>query len=276
MKYEPERNSDNLYLRVNPELFDEIGLQMDLAGVKNLQATLYKKKITGLLNRLADTQPTDYTLEKRVATFLVNIELSRKGIAPIWRGMQKINNPKTDSEKRFSCDLQIFDLEWVFAEHWGIKSKKSDWKGVFEDIFLGDQFDFVKANVIANSELITETKLKHLMIPEHVEMELAVLRTDKIRKRIQRAVDHADVVGTHLRHAAYSNPRRGNKLIKQLDERVKIWLCWKLEGGEKSLVNIATRYTRMTGDTVNQSTLRNKLKSTDAALSEVGSPHTIN
>jgi hypothetical protein len=276
MKSRPERNIENLYQRVNLKLFDDIGLQLESPEVKKLQATLILKGPSILLNMLSDVKPCEYTLEKRIAIFLVNIGLSRLGIAPVWRGMVKVKSPVTDNEKRFSCDMQIFDLEWVFSNHKGIRSKTTAWDGVFEGVFLGKQFDFEKANVIAHAEFQTETKLKNLKIPEPVQMELAVLKSGKIRKRLKRAQDDADEVETHLRHAACSNPRRGNKLIEQLDERVIIWLCWKLESEAKSPSNIMTRYTRMTGKVVNQSTLRNKLKSMDAALREVKSPHTIN
>ena len=214
----------------------------------------------------------EYSDEQRALFYYINIELTRRNIAPIWRCINKIPYSKlTLAQKRYACDIQIIDLQWTHSAHNGHKIINTDWDRLSDRIFEKESFDYIKADNIANAGLTNKEKVRFLKLTDSMQTELNVLRSEKIKKRVTRAIKASHEVETNIFDAAYLNPRRGKKTAAQAGIWSKLWLCRKLAGRRPD--NISKLYTQMTGENISHSTLRNKLNRIAAALAEVNSPY---
>lgn len=216
-----------------------------------------------------------YSEQKRALFFFINDELTRRNIAPVWRGIVKIkysgSKKISEAKQRYSCDIQIIDLLWIHSQLHGQKVNNTAWYDLYENVFEKDFFDYEQADNIACAGFKLPEKIKGLKLKDSIQIQLAVLRSEKNKKRIYRAITAAHEVEIHIHNAADANPRKGKKVSDQAEVWSKIWLCRKLAGSSPQ--NIADMYYQMTGDTINFSVLRNKLNKIAAALHEVNSPY---
>lgn len=200
---------------------------------------------------------SQYDLKRRSLAYMINDELTHRGIAPVWRGAPKFHNPKENSaQARYAADLQVFDLYWVFVHHSGLRAGDGEWNGIFDNIFTTPNFDQNKAYRIASSKLKGDTKIKSLRLSESIQEELAILRSDTVRKRVSRAKEESVNTQQSLIEAGHRNGRR-KRTPEQIDKLLNVWLADKLSHSNSEALK---KYAQITGQSINESTYRTSKK----------------
>lgn len=278
IRHEEERDEAELYferLRADREKDNLIEI-LDNIEFFHLKCAVSMLTISQLTETLSQILvKSEYPDELRALFFYVNAELTRRCIAPVWREITKITYkdptklPK--AKQRYACDAQIIDLLWIHSKYHGHRVRNTAWDYLYNNIFKKEQFDYKQADNIANAEFTPAEKIKGLKFSDSMQLELSVLRSEKIKKRVSRAMSATHTVEVHINDAANKNPRKGKKVIKQAELWSKLWLCRKLAG--KTPKDISNMYSHMTGDAINISTLRNKLNKIASALNDVNSPY---
>lgn len=275
-KLSDEYDHYELYGKVDFTLEEKIGYK--LFGHENFKQKMDKWSVPQLRERLGLISPQLYTEEHRILFYLLQFELSKRSVAPYWRGTQRIQGVNIrrgreliESEVRFANDCQIVDMEWVhriYPEH----KTSSQWKGMYEDLFRQKDFNLKQANIIACAEFTGEHKINELRLNVDMQKQLFVLRTETVRKSMIKLDKHCEQVEVDLITASQRNRRRGQKLRDHIDSRVSIWACTELVENS-SITNMCDFYQKMTGDSIHPSTFKRKLESTNMALKEVNSKH---
>lgn len=212
-------------------------------------------------------QSSVYSQKNRVFNFLIHEEFTNRGIAPVWRDIPKFKMPKKDSpQANYAADLQIFDLFWVYMTYPGLKTQDSEWGGIFEDMFTSSKFDYTQAYQISHSELTNDTKTILLNFNDAIQEDLSVIRVDKIRQRISTVKEQAIKVGMSLHEASIRFPKR-RRTQDQILVCKNIWIASELSNN--SIIEAQRKYKQITGDSINPSTYRFRLKSIEQTLNVV-------
>jgi hypothetical protein len=223
---------------------------------------------------------TERALNREIALLLTN-----RGVSPIERDFPKYDRVacKTPAISAYMCDLQVFDLLWIWHTQNGHQTASEVHKGLFADIFIGDQFDFDRALAIAIGQferksgkfgnLTKARKIGYLYLPECWQEELAVLRTDAIRQRQDEAknkarrareeLDALKVRAIDFRHRLdkYAKIKPIDTKAIDMDECVNIWIALQHSGGNTSnLSGIMAAYENLSGDSINKSKLRRRIE----------------
>jgi len=266
----------DLYNKVDFELEETIG--EDLQNSQELKSKIESFETRKLKNVLTTIKPSEYTKKRRLMFFLIHMELSKRGLAPYWRGSQRVLGVKarmgrelTDEEKRFAKDCQMADMEWIHSQYHGHKTN-AEWQDMYKKIFIEKAFNFTRANIIASAEFKLDSKIKGLKLIKDMQQELFVFRSDSVRKERLKIKSTLESVDDDLVQASYRNRRRGAKLRDNLDVRLLQWECLLLVEN-LSLIRMCEMYKKMTGDDMHPSTFTTKLASTNKALNEVSSSH---
>jgi len=208
-----------------------------------------------------------YDTKHRIYTFLIHEEFTRRGIAPVWRGIPKFKLPKKNSPKaHYLADLQIFDLSWVDTQYRGLNTQDGEWGGLFEDIFSSPEFNYDKAYQISRSQLTNEKKILPLSLNDAIQEDLLVLRSGKISKRMFRLMKQAVKVEISLNEAGIRFPKR-KRTADQINVCKDAWIASQLSNG--SVAEAQRKFRQITGETINSSTYRSKLKSVEDTLAVV-------
>lgn len=244
---------------------------------KRLLKRINKSSTNELLGMLKKIRPT-FTRQvsmRRLAFYLINLRLSEIGIAPRWREMNTLpfiaGRVWSLDELRYMRDMQAFDMEWIYSKY--PKHRVSNrYLGIFEKLKLGDQFDFADAHMIAAADMKAVNKAKMFKLTKDMMSEMSVMRDKRLDRKHRGLMKKLDEVEADIVLAAHRNPCRGNKLLKFLDEKLKLWLCVEITESVSPSVMIEN-YKKLTGQKVNRSTFKSKLTSLNEVLLEVGSVH---
>lgn len=238
-------------------------------SISNMQTSQLKEELSQF--SVKDKYPD----KLRALFYFLNEELTSRNISPIWRDIVKVNYKDSKkislAKQRYACDIQIMDLHWLHAKHFEHKVNNIAWEGLYNRIFEKILFDLEQADNIASAGFTAPQKIKGMKLRKNIQLQLSTFRSDTVNKQVRRAIDASNEVEIHIHDAADRNPRKGKKVSDQAEVWSKIWLCRKLAGSSPQ--NIANMYYQMTGNTINLSVLRNKMKKIAAALHEVKSPY---
>jgi hypothetical protein len=227
-----------------------------------------------------------YDDTKRALNRNIALALTYQDVSPIERHFPKFDGTVCKRKSDYSAymrDLQIFDLLWIWHTHKGHQTDSEAHKGLFADIFTGDQFDLDRALAIAIGQferksgkignLTAPKKIKFLRLPECWQEELAVLRFDAIRqrqheakKKARQAKEERDglmVRAIDIRHKldeyAKINPVDTRDI--DMDECVNIWIALQYSGGKiNNLAGIMAAYEKLTGSSIDKSKFKSKLR----------------
>jgi len=258
-----------IYLNDDP---DDIGNRLQENKSISLRSNIssYKvDKLKSLLKKIHQqaNRNTDYSPKHRILHFLLHEELSKRGVAPVWRDIPKFVLPKKNSpQARYAADLQIFDLFWVYSIYSGLKTPDGEWGGIFEDIFTSSKFNYQKAYQISRSELTNAKKVIQLSLNDAIQEDLSVVRSQKISKRISRIKKEGTKVQMSLHEASIRFPKR-KRTTTQIELCKNVWIASELSNN--SHVEAIRKYSQITGDSINPSTYRSKLKATKDTLHAV-------
>lgn len=259
-----DRKKDNL---------EEIIFSSDYSEIEYSVSNMKTSQLKEALSQFSVKEK--YPDKLRALFFFLNEELTCRNISPSWRDIVKVKYKDSTkmslAKQRYARDIQIMDLHWLHAIHYGHKVDNTAWEGLYSRIFEKELFDFEQADNIANADFTAPQKIKGMKLRKNLQLQLSTLRSDTVTKQIRRAVDASNEVEMHIHDAADRNPRKGKKVSVQAEDWSKIWLCRKLAGSSPR--NIANMYYQMTGNTINLSVLRNKMDKIAAALHDVKSPH---
>lgn len=180
--------------------------------------------------------------KRRVAAFLANEELTRRGIPPCFRGLPDPN----DDDAEQVADLLATDLEWIAVRYPGQKIFLGRWKNLTS---TNEKSRWATIRFICNWQSRELWKyVKGLAMSEDQEWECHYLHRDKIGRaqdEIKRA--RADVA-EKLRRRRYD---RKLTLVTEVEladfERwLEVWACASM-GAWKSPTRVAWLYTAKTG-----------------------------
>ena len=246
-----DKDPDNIGNRLTESKAENLKLKIRLYSVDKLKFSI--KQIHKQAN-----QDSVYHPKHRVFNFLIHEQLTERGIAPVWREMLKFYKPKKDSPQScYACDLQMFDLFWVYMQYRGLKTEDGAWGGIFEDMFTSPEFNYTKAYQISRSELTNEKKIILLGLNDAIQEELSVIRSDKIRQRISTVKNQAIKVGMSLDEAGIRFRKR-SRTQDQILVCKNVWVASKLSNN--SIVEAQRKYRQIVGESINASTYRSKLK----------------
>jgi len=286
---ELEKNPFLLYGKFDPINSDNFGL-LCLKGLSGEKLKFHDKAIRCFERaKTFDENKLKITIGKikpaysknsieRLYFYTLNIKLSELGIAPRWRMINKPhqrpkNSPWTVEEIQYNRDMQVFDMEWIHRQYKNHKAV-TRFEGLFEKLLTDDQFDYGLAHIIAAAELTASEKAKLFRLRDHMKAEMMVFRDKSIERKHQKLMDNLDEVESDLRSAAHHNRRRGDKLLSNLSDWLNVWLSAAMTIGKSESLRIEN-YKRVTGNDINRSTFRSKLKAINEALREVGSRHVL-
>ncbi|MGZ8911340.1 MAG: hypothetical protein ACXW09_15325 [Methylococcaceae bacterium] len=165
-------------------------------------------------------------------------------------------NHETNAE---AMDGRYFDL-------FGKLSSDREWQERIENIAIGEYTDIHDKK----KHLRTETLIEHLRLPEYIQEKLIVLRSDAVRKRIERKInaereealkqDKIKVQSMDIRHQLEIYAKKDSSRIKDIDGYVNIWTAIQHSGGDVSKhTAIMTSFKKLAGNSINKSILRKKI-----------------
>jgi hypothetical protein len=212
---------------------------------------------------------------RRILFYLINLELSKRGVAPRWRGMIKpVPDRKGDwdeDKSRYLRDMQVMDMQWLHSHYPGHRVVSS-YDGIFKKLQASSDFDYSQAHMIAAAEFTSSKKAEIFKLTKDMQAEMSVLKDRKIENRQIRVLKRSEEVETDLVLAANRNPRRGKKLLKVIQDKKALWLSAMMTDSNSESVMI-DNYKKLTGMSINRSTFRTKFNSLNDALKEVGSKY---
>jgi hypothetical protein len=216
----------------------------------------------------------------------IAIELSKRNISPYERSYPKFKPIACKSElySLYMMDIQTHDMQWIYSHYFGHSVDDEALDGFCEKIFSTRKFSWEKAIDIAKgsyeesldktNNLTMKVKLNYLKLPDHIQEELTILRSEKIRKRqvdkrnaffkenVEKNV--FDIKTMNVRNTlevylkSYS-PK--NKIIPNVDECMSVWIVIQKNGGNIiKKKEIADGYEKLAGVAINMSTLRRRIE----------------
>ena len=213
-------------------------------------------------------------------------ELIRRGCSIIPSKCTKFSKEHCDKfpgKSRFMLDLQRLDLYLIWYFHNGHEADNEALDYLFVNIFEDDEFDWDQAHSIAVAEyeditkviknLTVEQKIIYLSLPDIWQEKLTVLRSNKVRKAIDRKnkkqreenkkrkaiqVQAIDVCAKLEKHIQYNPPK--NKCSMDLQDCTQIWIAIQSTGSNLSnLAGIISAYENSTGKSLSKSILQRRI-----------------
>ena len=284
-----DNNHHILYGKFDPINLDDFGntfiavlqgkKQYNNKKIQSAIDVLSRATAKALLNRVHPYETTAYGAKSshRIAFYAINLRLSELGIPPRWRKLKKPLFKKdgkwSDEESRYMRDLQVFDMEWLYRQY-PKHRVMSGYGELIKKLKDGDSFDFALAHMIAAADFTATTKAKMFKLTEDMQAEMCVLRDKRLDREYNTLMRQLDEVESDLVLAASRNPRRGKKLLDVLDDRLCLWLSVMMTKGN-SETKMIENYCKLTGDQINRSTYKSRIKSLNSALMEVGSKYSF-
>jgi len=209
----------------------------------------------------------------------IAMEFAKRGIPPASREYVGADPVACRNEdySYYMNDLQVFDLYWIWLNYRSHITNTSACDGLFSGIFLGDVFNFDQAFKIAigattvkgkNKNLNRTNKIKFLRLPECMQMDLATLRTDAIRKKqgrekqkkreVEERFDSLLVQSMDIRCKLEAYAKQSDSRIRNIDSYVNTWLSVKV--CPKSTAEALREYSNRTGKTIGRTTFTNIVK----------------
>lgn len=202
---------------------------------------------------------------------LVDQKLTELGVAPSCRNAQisvdKCSKNETEEFLR-KFHLCMSDLFWLHSYY--RESAYIQLEGRYKLLMSQSQFDDCLARDLVERGRREIEDPSKLLIHEDIQWELSVYRGENTEKTAIKLIHDTHLVEQDLRLAAIRNPRRGGKLLAYLPERIAIWQSTQLSSSKSTKINYQN-YLKFNGSKISRSTYQSKLKSTNAALREVGS-----
>lgn len=155
------------------------------------------EKIAGSLHPHAPTKKAHAEVRRWI--WAINAMLTeRDQIAPCVRAQPKLGvfvKPAdfSDEQKVMLNDRQMFDLEYAHKHRWGKPTKK------WEPLLRSDTFDPFLAARFIKTVGSPDKKIDALGLRDDEEMQLAVIRSEKVRKRWERIEKEAEGLEDELR-----------------------------------------------------------------------------
>ena len=213
-------------------------------------------------------------------------ELIRRGCSIIPSKCTKFSKEHCDKfpgKSRFMLDLQRLDLYLIWYFHNGHEADNEALDYLFVNIFEDDEFDWDQAHSIAvaeyedltkvNKNLTVKQKVIYLRLPEIWQEKLTVLRTNNVRKAIDRKnkkqreenerraaiqVQAIDVCAKLEKHIQYNPPK--NKCSMDIQDCIQIWIAIQSTGSNLSnLAGIISAYENSTGKSLSKSILQRRI-----------------
>jgi len=282
---EPETDVsyDNAYGLINNDVEDALSVLFKPVGTDNsfdnLIATTSDKDIEWYKKEISEISLDRYDESERTRFIYFNYRLSCIGIAPRWRGLVRDRHYKTSKDNRSTAqeaylrDIQALDLEWLFRRYHRHVVDTS-WNGVFEGIFSSNELDTKKISVVAAMNMTMAKKAEFLMLTPDMEAELFMIRSIKTDKFIRGLLKKSQRVRVDLLTAAQRNPKRGKRLLDNIDRRVNLWIASNL-APKCSISSTVANYTMMTGEKITPSNCKRLRRSLNDSLNEVGSKYVL-
>ena len=240
----------------------------------DLSASVIRNASVSTLLRLNRT--VDLSFERRALSKMLSHKFTALGIAPAYRGIQLprdfTNRDLKASDTVLAFDQCMSDLYWLHKKHREHGRIRAEAK--FNLLMGADKFDFKLANRLIMEAHDDCAEPSSLFVHRDIQWELVVYRSQAIEEVTRHLTDETLTVKNDLILAANRNRRRGNKLLSRLPDRLAVWQAAKLGQGATMMARNQI-YRKMTGAKIAPSTYSEKLSSTNAALSEVGSEHVI-
>jgi len=218
------------------------------------------ERLDGSLRRLikAGTAVERYN-ESRVSFCAINIIFNERGyISPAFRDFRKLRSHTglTDDQEVLASDRQVIDLHWLYCQH---RDKVMPSEDEFRPIFTGVDFDFQLASRYAKKKWRADTRATiSLKLPEKIQKELAVYRSEKTRKRLAQIQKTKSTVEQKIRQRASEASSRLS--LDRVEEYLRSYHCLALADGSPS--DAVYFLERMTGSSVPSE----KLKSARVAM----------
>ena len=195
-----------------------------------------------------------YTEEDGRQIRAIAIEFTKRGAAPALREYWKptgIDCNKDEVLSRYSNDLQVFDLYWIWSKHRGHEVNTTALGGLLTGIFSSKEFNFKQAYKIAvgavsvgsqkkgrEANLTSKNKINYLRLPECFQEELSILKSDAIRKRQVRAkkdrerkaaqIDRIKVDSIDVRAKLVNYASQPTKRMKNINSYVDVWVACEI------------------------------------------------
>ena len=270
-------------LEPKPEL---VIVKLESVIVKSKSKLTNKDLISGLDKIYKEVAAGKYSKRNRELSKKINIELSKRNISPAVRNASKFDRIacKNSSRSLYMNDLKTFELQWLYVQYKGHEVDNEAMNKLYKDIFTKPQFDWEQAMQIAIGSYVdkngatkylkTESKLRHLNLPECWQHELLVLQSKKVRNvikngvvRLKRAQHKENAKDAELRTASIDVRHRleiyaasGSSRMKSIDVYVNIWMSIQRNGGDKSkLVGIMKSYETFGESSITKTNLRRKI-----------------
>ncbi|TXL78267.1 hypothetical protein FHP25_08750 [Vineibacter terrae] len=179
----------------------------------------------------------------------INIELNIRGrVAPYWRPHPKLPPVgHTAGQKVLNNDKRVLDLHWLF-----LHARPASLRDLrFQDLFKGDEFDYVSAWTLVETIGKTTHILGHLNLSLETQMGLTALRSRDARELFSVIEKDADALANRLRHS------RQPRYEMVADDWRNVWLAYgiamaSISGGSSSVAeptirHVASIYRLITG-----------------------------
>lgn len=202
----------------------------------------------------------------RVGAFLASWEFTRRGVAPVFRGLKFQWNKKGSTQMR---DLMTFDLEWLRRRHPELAQTVSAARSrsalrrladVFSSserlrVFLRGVAVSLTGNYAMPWKLCSDLKLTEIQ-----QTECRTIRSSEVSKRIKAVRERLQAMRDTI-EAMENGGRCGRSEEERrqtVQRRVDLWFCSELAGRDRPTA-IAKLYTSMTGDPITKEVVSNQL-----------------
>lgn len=262
-EHESSRREEDPFIP-SMEYVNDLGKNIYTPIGYRLKNRLSSFKLDTLFDSLSRISYVDYlTTKNRLARILIHEELTRRGIAPIWRPYPLVAlKPPDERKERFFRDSQIIDLYWIWKIWNGHKIDSGRFPDL-ADLFCDEHFDYRKAEVVAASKLKYNTKVSSLRIPVCTQLELIALRNTTIKKRMNRMKKRRATVRDQLELAILNNGRRKTSGL-DLDEWMRCWSALHL--ADESPTRAVEIANRMPGSPISLNRMKGVKRSLRNAL----------
>jgi len=225
-----------------------------------------------------------YTEEDGRQIRAIAIEFTKRGAAPALREYWKptgIDCNKDEVLSRYSNDLQVFDLYWIWSKHHGHEVDEVGRNGLYRGIFSSKEFNFIQAYKIAVGEYSKENggtgnlthtqKIQDLGLFDAIQRELSVLvspaikserKTNKARQRREaEKLRLVKIEAKNIKAKLIQYKENTPRATLNIDVHINVWMAVEYCKGRKTyLVDSVKKYEELTGKVIHKSTLRDKIK----------------
>jgi len=277
-------------------LYDDLDSDLDTKEDSDLDSDLDSPPVSSLstadiLRLHKERFSADFAYDKADREFnkAVAIELTQRNESPASRHYKKYDPVacKDRAVSDYMVDLQVFDLYWIWKKHPNHEVDTIALNGLLTGIFTGDTFDFNQAYKIAVGETTVKGKIKnlsmakklvHLRLPNYIQVELVLLRTDATRQRQNqefakkdrdaKKLDTIKLQALDIKHTLSKYCQQNPRARLNVEEYTTIWICTEYcKDSKTQIADTVNFYKKFTGKSIDKSNLRTKQKYLSKALS---------